>query len=646
VATGTDAYVLLAGNNLPKDFKAASTYPSNTFMGQFQSFGADVTALGQDDLLRAVFPAKLPGLDKPPSRFTPPVQAFFKRNDFRFLASNAAIRTNKAGLNKTWYKGYELLISADQSIPWTTLKLKFNVPDTRHRSVKVTLTGQTTPLEPVEVTHGAGTVPVTLQPSTQYSMTIEDGAVKAQFSFQVDAALTPWDSNPGGLKGLPVAWISHPAAPPLLVASVVDPAVLDILDSSCWKDKDGDGAVSLVLYPPMDAAKLLLSRAVKKGALPVLLSDLNDALAAQVASSSADWRVVSFSSDSHLIGCESGEKGCAKGRGGDYRSGALSILNGSRVWARPEWIGETLIEITATPSGAGWPNVTASSRDVVGGRFTPNPSQAIAIQGTMVQPPPLLATYFARPKSAETVVWWRTRDDMAAVLMDAMRTSLKTDLAMANERVIDAEVIAELNAMADTTPPMITAIGPQELLEILWRHDPYTVIKITGKDLVTALGKLAKVTPDEDAGTICVRGLGGPQFQQACSIPDTVKPNILEINARYFNPDEYYSIALPQSLARAAGLAYPRNYMVNVFDTVLHYASTLTPDRQDRISPKLSGSGAHAGPQKAVATATLPAAASFLPPEQTRAVTTTPPAAPHPPLNGSVANFGARTLVG
>jgi hypothetical protein len=129
VATGTDAYVLLAGNNLPKDFKAASTYPSNTFMGQFQSFGADVTALGQDDLLRAVFPAKLPGLDKPPSRFTPPVQAFFKRNDFRFLASNAAIRTNKAGLNKTWYKGYELLISADQSIPWTTLKLKFNVPD-------------------------------------------------------------------------------------------------------------------------------------------------------------------------------------------------------------------------------------------------------------------------------------------------------------------------------------------------------------------------------------------------------------------------------------------------------------------------------------------------------------------------------------
>src|SRR5882724_3654099 len=41
-AKGKDAYVLLTGNNLPKDFNANFKYAGNSFMAQFQSFATDV----------------------------------------------------------------------------------------------------------------------------------------------------------------------------------------------------------------------------------------------------------------------------------------------------------------------------------------------------------------------------------------------------------------------------------------------------------------------------------------------------------------------------------------------------------------------------------------------------------------------------
>jgi hypothetical protein len=311
-ARHADSYVLLTGNNPPKDFNANEHANPRTFVAEFQSFRADMIALGQDDLLRAVFPAKQPKVNDVPSRFDTAVQKFIQKNEMHFLASNAAIRTNKAGLNKTWFQGYLLMISADQSIPWTTAKLNFAVPAIRPATVQATLTGggQSIRIPCVDVSKGTGALSVTLTPNTHYSLEIEHGdpekgGHKLKFEFQVDAALTPWDSNPGSLKGLPAAWIAHPPASPLLAVNLIDPAVLDILDPSRWTDKDGDGAHALVLYSPADAAKALLARADQAGFLPVLVTDLNDAHAAQVASSSSLWGVVSFSADSHMLGCDS-----------------------------------------------------------------------------------------------------------------------------------------------------------------------------------------------------------------------------------------------------------------------------------------------------------------------------------------------------
>jgi hypothetical protein len=586
-----ETYVIVTGNNLPKDFNARTAYGDDTFLGWLRSLKADVTALGQDDLLRTVFPAKITvkgsGQKSPPSRFTDDVQEFFHSPNPRFLASNAAIRTNRTGMHKTWVGGYELMIAADNSIPWTTNKLNFSVPDIHRETITARLETRGEPVfadKCIDLIGGSGSIPVTLLPGLTYTLTIVDLPQTVKFTFQVDQALTPWE-NSGSLAGLPVASLAHDKASPLLVASVIDPAVLDVLDPGTWRDKNGEDARSLLLYPPTDVTKYLLAAAGKTTAIPVLLTDLGDALAAQVASSSAAWRVISFSPESHLLGCETGLKGCGKGRASGYNSGTLAVIDSasprSRIWTRPEWIGETLIEISAVPSSEGWSISAVTPHEVAGGRSPADSKQPVQIGGKSYAPPPETRIMIKPPRKANVPVWWRNRHDVAVVLMDAMRKKLTTDLAIVDERVIDPEKLDELSDMADQTK--ITDIGSAELLEILWRHDPYTVIKVTGKDLAAALQKLAKLPSDDDGAAICVRGLGGAQFQQPCGLPETVKTNVLEVNGRFYNPDLYYSIALPQSLARSAGLAYHRKNMVNVFNTVLDYLIALSDGGWDNI---------------------------------------------------------------
>src|SRR5262249_38428882 len=213
-------------NNLPKDFNARTAYGDDTFLGWLRSLKADVTALGQDDLLRTVFPAKITvkgSLQKsPPSRFTDDVQEFFHSPNPRLLASNAASRTNLTSMHKTWVGGYELMAAADNSIPWTTNKLNFSVPDTHHQTVTAELETGGKPVfadKCIDLIGGSGSIPVTLLPGLTYTLTIVDLPQTVKFTFQVDQALTPWE-NSGSLAGLPGASLAHDKASPLRVASV------------------------------------------------------------------------------------------------------------------------------------------------------------------------------------------------------------------------------------------------------------------------------------------------------------------------------------------------------------------------------------------------------------------------------------------
>jgi hypothetical protein len=587
----TDGYVLLTGNNFPKDFDITMGARSRSFWRRFASLGADVVALGQDDFLRAVFPARLEGSVKD-QRFSVGVRDFLSDPQRRFLASNAGVRTSRKAMNKVWDKGYELMVSADESVAWTTGNLKIALPCICDRIVRLKVTENGNPLPDLVSMAKKGTVSINnqlqLRPGAKYTIEVIDGKLTVQFTFEVDKSLTPWNEQPDSLRGAPVAWLSRQGRPPILVAAMTDPSVTVNLDPSQWSDKDGDGAVSLVFYPPVDAAKSIFSRVGDKGPLPVLLSDFSDALTAQVVSSSSKWRVVSFSGDSHILGCEDGEKGCNRGRGFDYQSGGYAIVDQSgqraRVWARPEWTGETLLEVSGQVLGQQqWNDVRAANFLVAG--YRRNREGRVASKESDTSDAFRSGLRFASLMPGSTKrIWWQTRSDMAAVIMDAMRNSLKTDLAMADQRNIDPEVIEELRLKAEAG--LMSTIGPDELLEILWRHDAYTVVKITGKDLAAALVKLAKLQADDDGGSICVRGLGGQQFEEGCTIPQALKPDQLEVNGRYFNADEFYSVALSQGTARAADLTYSRKKAVNVFDEVLDYVIKLTPEELERISPE------------------------------------------------------------
>src|SRR5262249_55689180 len=437
-----ESYVIITGNNLPKDFNARVAYGDGTFLGWIRSVKADVTALGQDDLLRAVFPAKITvkgsRQKNPPSRFTDEVQEFIHSPNPRFLASNAAIRTNRTGMHKTWVHGYELMIAADNSIPWTTNKLNFSIPDAHRQTVTAKLETRGEPVfagKCIDLIGGSGSVPVKLRPGLTYTLTILDLPQTVQFTFQADEALTPWE-NSGSLAGLPIASLAHEKAAPIMVASVIDPAVLDVLDPGTWRSKNGEDARSLVLYPPTDVTKYLLAAAGKTTATPVLLTDLGDALAAQVASSSASWRLISFSPESHLLGCETGPKGCGKGRASGYNSGTLAVLDSgsprSRIWTRPEWIGETLIEVSAVPGSQGWSISSVTSHEVAGGRSPADSKNALQIGKNSYPPPPEFRLMFNRSRKANVPIWWRDRHDVAVVVMDAMRKKLTTDLVIAD----------------------------------------------------------------------------------------------------------------------------------------------------------------------------------------------------------------------
>src|SRR5258706_2074397 len=127
--SGKDWYSLLSGDNFPKDIDTDQTEEHRSFWSALKSLRADVIALGQDDFLRAALPAHL---HEDSSKSNPHLagfnakwQEFLTRGveDYRFLATNAAIRRHKKGLNSVKSGRYHLTINPDESLPWITRKL-------------------------------------------------------------------------------------------------------------------------------------------------------------------------------------------------------------------------------------------------------------------------------------------------------------------------------------------------------------------------------------------------------------------------------------------------------------------------------------------------------------------------------------------
>jgi hypothetical protein len=590
-----DVYVVLTGNNLPLDFRPAPTPRQASFLDAFHGLKADAVAIGQDDLLRAVVPVRLEdGNRTADETFTPAIRDYFANPARRFVGSNLFIRTHKKGLNVVESGDYVLKIPADSSVAWTTTTLSIqlppNVKDDELKGDKVqVLVGN----KPFDAQRNGRTLKIKELPPFAPGSTVEVSAKQFKFHFLLDTPLTPWNQNTGSLQGLPVAILGDHGGSPLAVAAVVDPAVLSVFDPARWKFRDGkdkETEYEFVALPVADTLKAVAGSLKGVDALPVLITDLPDNAALEAAASSTLWKVVSFNPDSHVLGCMDGEAGCLKGRKPPYDLGTVGLMDTGtqrRVFARPEWDGETLVDLEARRTGPDW-EFSRSERLPVPGYAPVRPvagqlltrsatTNAMDVKSTQSQTRTienLLPAYPDRP------VWWDTREHVAITMMDALRKEAGAEIAIVDARGIDEDVVEEFNreymTPVDPQQPLDpgnrlrTGVRPFEVMQMLWRYDAYVRVILKGSDITTLLAKLGAVSADDDGGAYCIRGLNSDGTDVDCGIPAKIDdPDAygatLRMNGRYFDKAMAYSVVLPQALANTQPTDYVHRRQFNAF---------------------------------------------------------------------------------
>jgi hypothetical protein len=323
---------------------------------------------------------------------------------------------------------------------------------------------------------------------------------------------------------------------------MIDPGALTLLENGRWKMNLKDGvAEELILANPTQTAKALFARLGQYSPLAVLMSDLSDSATLQMLRTSSRWRIVTLNPDTALLGCSYGIKGCGKGHDRQFNLGSIAVIDqkGTRaqVWVRPEWLAETALRISgmAVPDGT-WDGITALE-DVIADDRGP------------------IRTH---DEPWENHIWWTSDasvDDMtkaiAYPLMEAMRKTAHTEVAVADKSMIDFDAVYQI--AREFEAGIINGLGAQQFMEIFWRHDAYVRVSLTGTELVSMLGAINKL-PITDDGGYCVRGLRLGSIEMNCSIPDTVDIRSLRVNGRFAEATMAYSIAVPQSLAQRLGL--------------------------------------------------------------------------------------------
>lgn len=616
-------YTLLAGNNFPSDFAVPTAGGGHReFWTRIAAIKAAAIALGGEDLLRAAFPAgELPKATNDHLRAT---VDFLQHGagGYQFLASNVFVRTKQKGTNHIYSHGYKLLVDADQTVQWTTKELQVQMPlhefllrQHAHKAPKLSAMVCGKKAEPAFDLKGSGniTLPAQFEPgqSCDVSVSVSDGnqAVDLSFQVNVDEALTPWSGGqPEGLNGAPVAFLSG-HGPRLMVVSLIDPAVLDLLESSRWTYKSGSGQREIVVLPPDKIAKVVLDHAATED-LPVLLSDLSDSLNMKVLKQSTRWRVVALNPDTAMLGCLEGAQGCTPHPLSDdekrysYRSGDYAILGGAQVWTRPEWVGESIIQVTGALSDAGsWQKPPTAETTQVKGYVREKTALRVTTEMSVqnfVDARGAVHGVQMAPQKDAGVLWWKTREDVALVLMEAMRSFTRSEFALADLKTIDQDVVDELRLEG---PDRLTYA---DLRDIFWRHDAYVRVFVKGSDLAGLLGKIAKLPADDDGG-YCLRGLASDAAEFGCKIPENVDASSLRVNGRTVNAAMVYSLAAPQALAHKLSLGDPKDARIEVVSGVERF---LSDGGLCRVLPAEQCGGVH--------TAAVPAKApgnSFLDPQ-------------------------------
>jgi hypothetical protein len=622
-----NTYVLLTANNFPKDVTLEG--PREFWTG-LANLKADVVALGQDDFLRAMIPAQFdqPGSQNASEERPGFTQAWAARlekwaSTRHFLASNAALRKRRKGMNQVHHRNYFLNnISADESQPWTTTSLSIDVPPGDRPTLSIT--DQDTncvpsaPGKPENPKLDTFTCSVHLQPDKRYEVKKGDEVL---FQFTTDAVLTPW-ANTAGLSQLPAALLTGKGTS-LLVMAMVDPSARSLLGADHWKFKDSSGSgaeTELVFLPPKDVAAAIfaVADASSLSALPVLLGDLSDAESLKLTSANRRWRVVAFYPETKMLGRTSADDVCKT-----YNS--YSRINSeqgydSQAWVRPEWIGETLIKVAGAVREGAMPSfrtLDVSSDDIQGDQ---RPAGQTRADGKVGYP-----SYVKRasldPYEDEWTEqsWWNTQGGVALRLMEAMSSELSAEIAIVDENMIDQDV-------TDSMSVRKLLLTRKELAEVLWRHDVYVKAPRLGSELVAMLQSIAAL-PVTDGSGFCVLGVEQRKLGRkkdtplGCGIPATLDPMQVRVNGKFLDLNRHYWVAMPQSLAETLKVNVPfKNHGIDVlrhFDRYLMKHKPLSKPGEsssaERSSPEPSPAMPSSGPSE-IASPPLPEAPQYRPP--------------------------------
>jgi hypothetical protein len=560
-------WLVVTGNNLPVDANVP-------FLQPFGQLDPTLVALANDDVLRIIRASgSAVGVDR-----------WVRGNlSVPYLASNLAIRQTRKRLNRTESRNFKLHVPEDQSVSWlgpVVLHSDTGVPPAVLEEFSDCSTiqppGSGTPVT-VQLKKGSDGdvtigIPDGLRPGRCYVLTLTNGHGRDQLWFWTDAALTPRPVASPVLDGFPVV-AKTIAGSPMIGVNLVGPDLKSLLPAEAWKWSAPGTDYELLVVDPVKALRQIVRRGTVDGQVPALVLAVStaDETALQFLDKIPEIRFVVLPPESDLLGRAANEQSADAAAGRRRYSGDLAFSSrvdtgypqATRVVLRPEWFGETLLEVEATLDAGGSsgpvrihaqePTVTVVpgaelSWTLNGGQvhYAATLDQERMLFAASRQYEDCPATSAPSDRCRDFVSLWASEGATAALAARAIRRSANADVGFVSGSMLDEDFRLWVQRKIESQTNDASWIS-KYILERIYYESPRIVRAfVPGSSLNATLEQIVKA---DDTG--CLVGLGGP-----CEGPDKEHRERLTINGRRVDARLFYSIAMPDSLAERLDLVH------------------------------------------------------------------------------------------
>lgn len=633
--------LLVTANNLPLDIQPGTLRAVVLSIGKPPAWlspdaqariAPDAVGVGIDDFLRGL---KAGGAAQFYALLRDPQAA-------PFVVSNAIVRLHRKGMNGVSSGQYTLRIPRDTSVDWLTsmdvdcnrcanvdVQLRETTPDGGEQTMSVPTTAD------ASYSHLTLDLPRPLRPDGRYQMTItgRDGSRPGTFGFRTHGALARVTAAtdphaPAHLRGLPIRVVSRPVAiatdsenaadacparitadAPIVVVALADPTAKARLATSMWRWK-GAGCPAdtceidfLSALDAFDAVKAGVASGDPCDPPPTfaVLSGLNDAQMPELIAERPEIRWIVMDPDTRAMGTARGREGIIN----------QSTPDTTQLWARPQWVGSSASIFSAQltwrrrPSAPNRQSVwelTEPKVDtaIVEGRaldwtITPRPGRAPAIhyvsKGDAREIAGPLDAYPTFPgmltPSLTQGRMWTDLTEMSAFVLDIMRARGHADVAIVPSEFIDGETLDWLKSEYDDHGPL-NWLSRFVAARMFYREERVVVAEVPGSRIVDVINRIMD-TERARNNDLFAAGLGTND-----EVPRLTGSQ--RINGRAIAPEQFYRLAIPQSVAQENGLQADHVVVTSLLDEIdrrMRAASGAAPTTRGSLGEQLEERFAH-----------------------------------------------------